>query len=64
MTLNSGPLGLSKRRVSDQGVGPDRQRQLGAGIGERFLVLFRVIEQNRELALNSSKSFRSFKKKL
>ena len=35
-------LVLFKRRVTDKEVGPDGQRQLGAGAGERFLVLFRI----------------------
>ena len=41
-------LVLFNRKVSDQGAGPAGQRQLGAG--ERFLVLFRIIEQDKELA--------------
>ena len=44
-------LVLFKRRVTDQGVGPARQRQSGAGAGEGFLVLFKIIEQDQELAL-------------
>ena len=41
-----------KRRVADQRVGPAWQRQsgAGAGAGEGFLVLFKMIEQNHELA--------------
>ena len=38
-------LVLCKRRVTDQEVGPAGQRQLGAGGGQIFLVLFRMIEQ-------------------
>ena len=41
---------LFKRRVSDQGVGPAGQRQLGAGAGERFLGLIRIIKQDQEPA--------------
>ena len=37
------------RRVTDQEVGPAGQRQSGAGAGKRFLVLFRMIEQDQEL---------------
>ena len=44
-------LVLFKRRVTDQGVGPAWQRQSGAGAGEGFLVLFKIIEQDHELAL-------------
>ena len=53
MTLQRGRifgLVLFKRKVTDQGVKPAGQRQLGAGAGERFLVLFRIIKQDRELA--------------
>ena len=52
MTLQRGRifgLVLFKRRVTDQGVGPAGQRQLVAGAGERFLVLFRMIKQDQEL---------------
>ena len=48
-------LVLFKRRVTDQGVGPAWQRQSGAGAGEGFLVLFKIIEQDQELAKNSKK---------
>ena len=44
-------LVLFKRRVPDQGVGPAWQRQSGAGAGEGFLVLFKIIKQDQELAL-------------
>ena len=44
-------LVLFKRKVIDQGVGPAWQRQSGAGAGEGFLVLFKIIEQYQELAL-------------
>ena len=52
MTLQRGRifgLVLFKRRVTDQGVGPAGQRQLVAGAGNRFLVQFRIIEQDQEL---------------
>ena len=42
---------LFKRRVTDQVVGPAWQRQSGAGAGEGFLVLFKIIEQDQEHAL-------------
>ena len=44
-------LVLFKRRVTDQRVGPALQRQSGAGAGEGFLLLFKIIEQDQELAL-------------
>ena len=37
-----------EKSITDQGVGPARQRQLGAGAGERFL--FRMIKQDQDLA--------------
>ena len=43
-------LVLIKRRVSYQEVGHEVQRQSGAVAGEPFLVLFRIIEQDQELA--------------
>ena len=43
-------LVLFKRRVTDQGVVPARQRQSGEGAGLRLLVLFRIIKQDEELA--------------
>ena len=43
-------LVLFKIKVSDQGVGPTGQRQSGAGAGEKFLVLLRIIKQDQELA--------------
>ena len=52
MTLQRGRifgLVLFKRRVTDQEVGHAGQRQSGAGAGKRFLVLFRIIKQDREL---------------
>ena len=53
MTLQRGRifgLVLFKRRVTDQEVGHAGQRQSGAGAGKRFLVLFRIIEEDQELA--------------
>ena len=44
-------LVLFKRRVTDQEVGPAGQRESGAGAGKRFLVLFRIIEQDQELVI-------------
>ena len=67
MTLQAGRifgLVLFKRRVTDQGVGPAGPRQLGAGAEKRFLVLFRIIEQDKELELELKVFFRSFKKLL
>ena len=61
MTLQRGRifgLVLFKRRVTDQGVGPAGQRQSGAGVGEIFLDLFRIIEQDQELTLKYLKSFK------
>ena len=52
MTLQRGrifEMVLFKRRVTDQGAGPAGQRQSGARAGKRFLVLFRIIEQDQEL---------------
>ena len=52
MTLQRGRifgLILLKKRVSDQRVGPARQRQTGAGAGGRFLVLFIIIKQDQEV---------------
>ena len=46
-------LVLFKRRVTDQGVRPAWQRQLGAGAGEGFLVLFKIIEQDQNWPQNS-----------
>ena len=43
-------LVLFKRKVCDQGVGPAGQRQSGAGAVKIFLVLFRIIEHDQELA--------------
>ena len=43
-------LVLFKSRVTDQGVRPAWERQSGAGAGEGFLVLFKIIEPNQELA--------------
>ena len=59
MTLQRGNifgLVLFKRRVTDQEVGPAGQRQSGAGAGKRFLVLFRIIEQDQELVKKVVKS--------
>ena len=42
-------LVLFKIRVSDQGVGHAGQRQSGAGAGMRFMVLLRIIEQDKKL---------------
>ena len=42
-------LVLFKRRVTDQEVGLAEQRQLVARAGMRFLVLYRIIEQDLEL---------------
>ena len=53
MTLQRGRifgLVLLKRGVTDQGVRPAGQRQLEAGAGEIFLVLFRIIKEDQELA--------------
>ena len=64
MTLQKGRifgLLLFKRRLTDQGVRPTGQRQLGAGGGERFLILFRIIEQDQEMLYKYIKVvFRSF----
>ena len=38
-----------KKRVPDHEGRPAGQRQSGAGAGKRFLVLFRIIEQDQEL---------------
>ena len=46
-------LVLFKKRVPDQEGRPAGQRQLGAGAGKRFLVLFRIIEQGQELIQKS-----------
>ena len=46
-------LVLFIRRVTDQEGRPVWQRQSGAGAGKRFLVLFRIIEQDQELVQNS-----------
>ena len=43
-------LYLFKRRVTAQEVGSAWQRQLGAGAGEEFWVLLKIIEQDQELA--------------
>ena len=50
-------LVLFKRRVTDQEVELAGQRQSGAGAGKRFIVLFRIIEQDQELVNCSLKSF-------
>ena len=53
MTLQRGRifgLVLLKRGVTDQGVRPAGQGQSGAVAGKIFLVLFRIIEQDQELA--------------
>ena len=42
-------LVLLKTKVTDQEVRPTGQRQSGAGAGRRFLVLFRIIEQDQDL---------------
>ena len=55
MTLKRGRLFglvLFKRRVSDQGVGPAGQKQSGAGAGEKYRVLFRIIKQDNKLVYN------------
>ena len=55
LTLQRGKLFgmvLFKRRVTDQEVGPARQRQSVAGAGKRHLVLFIVTEQDQELVTN------------
>ena len=52
MTLQRGRifgLVLLKRRVNDQEVGPAGQRQSGVGARKRFLVLFKIVEQDQEL---------------
>ena len=46
-------LDLFKKRVPDQEGRPAGQRQSGAGAGKRFMVLFRIIEQDQELLQNS-----------
>ena len=43
-------LVLFKRRITEQVVGPDWQRQSGARAGRVFLVLFKIIEQDQEQA--------------
>ena len=43
-------LVLFKKGVTDQGVGPAWQRQLGGGAGKGLLVLLKIIEQDQELA--------------
>ena len=54
-------LVLFKRRVTNQGVRPAGQRQLGAGAGKRFLVLFRIFKQDQELVSKKvTCNFRSF----
>ena len=53
MTLQRGrifDLVLFKKKVTDQEGRPAGQRQSGAGAGDIFLVLFRMIEQDQELA--------------
>ena len=45
-------LVLFKKRVLDQEGRPAGQGQWGAGAGKRFLVLFRIIEQDKELVQN------------
>ena len=50
-------------RVTDQEVGPAGQRQSGAGAGRRFRVLFRIIEQDQELANILKSQLKSFSKK-
>ena len=55
-------LVLFKRRETYQEVGPAGQRQLGAGAGKRFLVLFRKIEKDQELVKKDQSVFRSLKK--
>jgi hypothetical protein len=48
------PCGVGKKeRVPDQEGRPAGQEQSGAGAGRRFLVLFRIIEQDQELVQNS-----------
>ena len=42
-------LVLFKIGVIDQEGRPAGQRQSGAGVGKRFLVLFRITEQDQEL---------------
>ena len=44
---------LFMRSITDQEGGPARQRQLGAGAGKIFLVLFRIIELDQELVKKS-----------
>ena len=44
---------LFMRGVTDQEGRPAWQRQSGAGAGKRFLVLFRIIEQDQELVQRS-----------
>ena len=56
MTLQRGRifgLVLFKRRVTDQEVGPAGQNESVAGTGMRFLVLFRIIEQDQEFVKSS-----------
>ena len=60
MTLHRGRivgLVLFKRRVTGQEMEPAGQRQSGAGVGMRFLVLFRIIEQDQELVKINLNSF-------
>ena len=52
MTLQRGRifgLVLFKRKVADQEGRPAGKRQSRAGAGRIFLVLFRIIEQDKEL---------------
>ena len=50
-------LVLFKITLTDQEVGPAGQRQSGGETGKRFLVLFRINEQEQELAKNMSNTF-------
>ena len=39
---------VQEKSITDQEAGPAGQKQLGAGAGKRFLVLFRIIEKDQE----------------
>ena len=49
-------LVLFMRRVTDQEGRPAGQKESGAGAGKKFLVLFRLIEQDQELVKKIGKS--------
>ena len=53
-------LVLFKVGVTDQEGRPARQRQSGAEAGKRFLVLFRITEEDKELVKIVITLFKSF----